>query len=86
MQAYAFRVMEDKHEQKRHSRTRHGKNGRNDVGMKEKNANDIGMSTQGPEYHPLVPSQYKKGGSTFKIFRGRGLVVGGKESILDFQL
>ena len=53
---------------------------------KKKNANDTGMSTQGPEYHPLVPSQYKKGGSTFKIFRGRGLVVGGKESILGFQL
>ena len=34
-EACALHFMEDKHEQKRHSRMRHGRNGRNDIGMKE---------------------------------------------------
>ena len=42
------------------------------------NIEDNGASTEGPEHHQPVPSQYKGGGPTVRGFRGRGLVVGGK--------
>ena len=54
---------------------RHGKNDRNDVGVKEENAEGGGMNTQGPEHYPLVPNQYKKGGHTVKGLKWCGLVV-----------
>ena len=44
------------------------------------------MHTQGPKHHPFVPSQYKRGEPMIKGFKGCGLVVGGKMSILGFLL
>jgi len=55
-------------------------------GRKKTNTNDTRTSTQGLEHHPLVPRQYRRGGPMIKRFKGCGLVVGGKESILGFQL
>ena len=53
---------------------------------KKTKTEDSGASTQGPEYHRLVPSQYKGGGSTIKELKGCCLVVGEKGSIFGFQL
>jgi len=52
--------------------------------QKKTNTEGNRTNTQGPEYHPLVPSQYKRGGLTVKGLRGCGLMVGGKGSILGF--
>ena len=46
--------------------------------QKETNAKGGGMNTQGPEHHPFVPSQYRRGGPTVIELRGCGLVVRGK--------
>ena len=34
--------------------------------------------------HPLIPNQYRRGGSSIKRFRGCGLMVGRKWFILEF--
>jgi len=34
------------------------------------NAKDSGTSTEGPKYHLLVSSQYRRGGPTVKGFKG----------------
>lgn len=60
--------VEDKHKQKRHIAER-------DMAVtaqerKKTNAEDNGTSTQGPEHHPLVPSQYKRGGPRSRDSQG----------------
>jgi len=51
---------------------------------KKTNTKNSGTNTQGPEPHPFVLIQYRRGRPTVKGFRGCGLVVGGKEFILGF--
>ena len=41
---------------------------------------------QGLGHHLLIPSQYMGGGPSVKGFRGCGLAVGRKKSILEFLL
>ena len=41
---------------------------------------------KGLGHHLLVPSQYMGGGPSIKRFRGCGLVMGRKKSILEFLL
>ena len=41
---------------------------------------------QGPGHHLLVPSQYMGGGPSVKGFKGCGLAVGRKKSIIEFLL
>ena len=52
--------------------------------QKKTNVDGSGTNTQGPKHHPLIANQYRKGGPTIKGFKGCGLVVGEKGSILGF--
>ena len=85
--AHAFHAMEDRHEHKRHTTEWDmEKTAKMAWEYKKTNAKGSGMHTQGPKHHPFVPSQYKRGGPMIKGFKGCGLVVGGKRSILGFLL
>ena len=49
------------------------------------NTEDSGASTEGPEHHQLVPSQYKEGGPTVKGIQRAWFGGGGKKgSIIGF--
>ena len=52
--------------------------------QKKTNVEGSGTNTLGLKYHPIVPSQYRRGRPIVKGLRGCGLVVGEKDSILGF--